>query len=234
MRDIVIVQHEPSVPPGLIGLVAAEAGAAVTVFEAWRDDMWPAAGEIAGLVVLGGTMNVDEIAKHPFLGRSRALMGDAMKQGVPTLGVCLGAQMMARVLGAPVRRAGERNAVFSTLELTEEGSNDPLTAPFDGLEVLQFHEDTFEIPDGAVPLATSVHSSLAQAFRYGDNAYAIQFHFEVDRPILKGWIEDIGHHEMLEGWGRDPSDLLGHADRVLDRQALAGARLMEGFLALGR
>lgn len=232
MHPIAIVQHEPSVPPGLIAPVLADSGAAVNVIEAWRDPTWPSVSEIGALVVMGGTMNVDQVAEHPFLRDSRRLMSDAIERGVPTLGVCLGSQMLARVLGTDVRRADARNALFSTLELTDDGKNDPLTASFDGVKVLQFHEDTFEVPDGAVGLATSASSSLAQAFRYGQNAYGIQFHFEVDRPILEGWLRNIGRREMLDEWGRDPSELLARADRVLDRQAEAGTRLVEAFLAL--
>lgn len=210
----------------------ARSGADIRIFEAWREETWPSVDEIRALAVMGGSMNVDQIAQYPFLAGSRRLMGDAIEAGVPTLGVCLGSQMMARVLGADVRRSDPRNALFSRLELTDDGMSDPLTAPFDGIEVLQFHEDTFEVPDGAVPLATSAHSSLAQAFRYGDNAYAIQFHFEVDRPIIEGWLDNIGRREMLDDWGTDSSELLEHADRVLPQQTVAGTRLVEGFLSL--
>lgn len=202
------------------------------MLEAWREETWPAIGDIRALVVLGGTMNVDQVVDFPFLSRSRSLLSDALERDVPTLGVCLGSQMMARVLDSDVRRASQRNALFSTLALTEDGKKDPLTGPFDGIEVLQFHEDTFEVPDGAVPLATSAHSSLVQAYRYGSNAYAIQFHFEVDRPILEGWIDSIGAREMIEDWGIDGSDLLAQADRALERQSAAGRRLIEEFLAL--
>jgi GMP synthase (glutamine-hydrolysing) len=234
MKPVLIVQHEPSVPPGLIAPGIAETKAEVRLLEAWREKEWPSVDDIGALVVMGGTMNVDQLAEHPFLRDSRGLMTAAIENDVPTLGVCLGSQMMARVLGAEVRRAEPRNALFSTLTLTEDGKRDPLTAPFDGVEVLQFHEDTFDVPAGAVPLATSAHSSLAQAFRYGTNAYAIQFHFEVDGPILAGWLDNIGRRQMLDDWGRDPVDLLQHAGRVLPRQSKAGERLVQEFLRLVR
>lgn len=234
MKPVVIVQHEPSVPPGLIADGVAEVDAEVRLLEAWRDEEWPSVADIGALVVMGGTMNVDQVAEHPFLLNSRELMAAAMDKEVPTLGVCLGSQMMARVLGAEVRRADPRNALFSTLTLTEDGARDPLTAAFDGVEVLQFHEDTFDVPADAVPLATSARSSLAQAFRYGTNAYAIQFHFEVDRSILEGWLDNIGRRQMLDDWGCDPSDLLDHAGRVLPRQSQAGERLVQEFLRLAR
>lgn len=219
-------------PPGLIAPGLSKSGAEVRVLEAWREEAWPEIDDVRALVVMGGTMNVDQLGDYPFLRRSRRLMTQALEHDVPTLGVCLGSQMMARVLDAEVRRATRRNALFSTLALTEEGKKDPLTGPFDGIEVLQFHEDTFEVPKGAIPLATSAHSCLVQAFRYGASAYAIQFHFEVDRPILQGWIDSIGAQEMLEGWGSEGAVLLEQAERCLRDQSAAGRRLVEEFLAL--
>lgn len=229
---VAIVQHQPSVPPGLIAdVLRKEATEAASVY-AWRDDAgWPSIRDIDGLVVLGGTMNVDQLDEFPFLKRSRKLMSAALERGIPTLGVCLGSQMMARVLDAPVRRAEPRNALFSPLEITDEGRTDPFVAPFVDVEVLQFHEDTFTVPEGAVTLATSETSGLPQAFRYGSNAYAIQFHFEVDRTILERWVTDIGAREMSDEWGISDQELLRTADRVLARQAAAGTALVRRFAA---
>ena len=187
---------------------------------------------LGALVVMGGTMNVDELDEYPFLERSRSLMENALESDLPTLGVCLGSQMMARVLGAEVQRAGARNAFFSPLELTDEGFTDPLLAPFAGeVEVLQFHEDTFTVPDDAVQLATSRASGLAQAFRHGDNAYAVQFHFEVDSDIVRGWLEDIGPDEMVSQWNRpDAGRSLLNPDAFEVDQEVAGAELVRDFL----
>ena len=230
MKPVAIVQHEASVPAGHIGTALREAGAQVVTVEAWREPQWPDIADIAGLVVLGGTMNVDQLDDHPFLEQTRDLMADAIERDIPTLGVCLGSQMMARVLGAEVFRADGRNALFSQLELTDEGRADPLVAPFEGVPVLQFHEDTFGIPDDAVPLAKSSSSGLPQAFRFGGSAYAIQFHFEVDRPIVEGWTRNIGRREMLEDWGISEEDLLRSADAHIDEQGVAGKQLVRRFL----
>jgi len=232
VKPVVIVQHEPSVPPGVIADVLQVEARGHVVVEAWRDVEWPVAQEIGALVVMGGTMNVDQLDDYPFLKRSRALMAEAMEIGRPTLGVCLGSQMMARVLGAEVRRASPRNALFSPLEVTAEGRGDPVIAPFADVEVLQFHEDTFDIPDGSVPLATSATSGLPQAFRYGDHAYAIQFHFEVDRSIVERWLRNIGRQAMLHDWGIADEDFLRLADAHLARQRVAGAELTRRFFAL--
>ena len=230
---VAIVQHQDSVPPGLIEEVLEDSGIVPSYVHAWNDETrWPDVAELDALVVMGGTMNVDQLAEYPMLERSRTLMRDAIESGVATLGVCLGSQMMARVLGSEVRRAEPRNALFSRLELTPEGHDDPLVGPFADCEVLQFHEDTFTVPDEAVALAASSSSGLPQAFRYGDRAYAIQFHFEVDRPILEGWLHNIGKRELLDEWGCSDEDLLQAADRALAQQSRAGKQLVERFVGL--
>ncbi|MEA2452034.1 MAG: hypothetical protein QOG04_744 [Actinomycetota bacterium] len=233
MKPVVIVQHEPSVPAGLILAVLEERGVPYQIFEAWEEDEWPSPKDLAAVIVLGGTMNVDELDRYPFLRSSRDLMRDAVDQRVPILGVCLGSQMLSRVLGGDVRRADKRTASFSGIKLTDEGAADPVLEPFsDGLPVLQFHEDTFTFPDTAVALATSESSGLAQAFRFGDNAYGIQFHFEIDRPILEGWIANIGEPDLTDGWGTSSEDLLAAADAGISAQVEAGRELVRRFLDL--
>lgn len=201
--------------------------------EAWHTDEWPEAKDLAALVVMGGTMNVDALEAYPFLDQSRRLMAAAIDAEIPTLGVCLGSQMMARVLGAEVFRAEPRNAMFSGLKLTDVGVDDPIVSPFaSGLPVLQFHEDTFEVPPDAIPLATSDASGTLQAFRFGDTAYAIQFHFEVDEPILAGWIDDIGPAVLESDWDVSGPDLRALASRHIPGQSAAGRELVGRFLDL--
>ena len=228
MHPVAVVQHQPSVPPGSITSVLEESGLDHLVVEAWRETKWPGAEEVGALVVLGGTMNVDELDAYPFLRSSRTLMADAIERGVPVMGVCLGSQMMARALGGDVFRAEPRNAYFSPIAVAD----DPVLAPFaSGTPVLQFHEDTFSLPPGAVALARSERSGLLQAFRYGTNAYAIQFHFEVDTAILEGWCRNVGDDALQAEWGVSSAELLADAERHLSEQERAGRALLDRFLA---
>jgi GMP synthase (glutamine-hydrolysing) len=227
---IAVVQHEPSVPAGSIGDALRSAEAGHLLVEAWRDAVWPDPAELGGLVVLGGTMNVDQLDAHPFLEKSRALMAGAIERGVPVMGVCLGSQMMARVLGGDVFRAEPRNAFFSPVEVAD----DPVLAPFSAVPVLQFHEDTFSLPPGAEALARSERSGLLQAFRYGTNAYAIQFHFEVDAAILAEWCRNVGDGALRDEWGTSAGELMAEGRRHLDAQERAGRELFERFLRLVR
>lgn len=219
-------------PPGLIADVLEESSVNHVVVEAWREPEWPRARELAGLVVLGGTMNVDELETYPFLRKSRALMSDALDADVPVLGVCLGSQMMARVLGGDVYRAHPRNALFSPLERAAD-TDDPLVAPFlGGTQVLQFHEDTFTVPPHATPLARSTATGLHQAFRYGERAYAIQFHFEVDEAIVRGWCRNIGEDALGSEWATSERDLVDRAPDLFRAQRAAGRDLVARFLQL--
>lgn len=232
MTLFAIVQHEPSVPPGLIAEVLDERNVSYDVIEAWRNVAWPATSELDGLIVMGGTMNVDDTDHYPFLADSRSLMGAALTGGLPVLGVCLGSQMMSRVLGGEVSRCQVRNAHFSPVTPPANGSDDPLVREFATIPVLQFHEDTFSLPEGATLLAMSPESRGAtlQAFRYGSSAYAIQFHFEVGLEIVADWCTGIGPDAMEHSWGVSPEDLLAEAALAIPIQAAAGRRLVESFL----
>lgn len=233
-RPVAVVQHQPFVPPGSITEVLGSRKVDHFVLEAWNPVEWPSSSELGALVVLGGSMNVDELDAYPFLKKSADLMSEALRKGVPTLGVCLGSQMMARVLGNEVREANSKNAVFSPLELTREGSLDPVMTPFkSGVPVLQFHGDTFETPDDAVLLATSSASSLTQAIRYGDSAYGVQFHFEVDKEIVESWCTQIGGDSMDLDWGISKEELLQQADRFLAGQRVAGMDMLHRFFEIG-
>lgn len=230
MPPVVVVQHEPSVPPGSIAQVLEEDGFPYVVLEAWREPDWPDPGGLGALIVMGGTMNVEELDAYPFLRKSRELMAGALERGVPTLGVCLGSQMMSRVLGGDVRRAEARNAFFSPVQVE---TDDPVLEAFAaGAPVLQFHEDTFTLPPGATALARSARSGLLQAFRYGDNAYAVQFHFEVDEPIVRGWCDNIGEAALEREWGTSARELLSEGARHFREQDRAGRQLVRRFLDL--
>lgn len=151
-----------------------------------------------GLVVLGGPMNVDETADHPHLVTELALITQAVDRGIPVLGICLGAQLLAKALGATVRANEVKEIGWYELAPTRDGLEDPLFGHFEASEtVFQWHGDTFDIPEGAVRLATG-SSCANQAFRYGDCAYGLQFHLEVDPALIERWLALPAHIEEIE------------------------------------
>lgn len=148
-----------------------------------------------GLIIMGGPMNVYEETEYPFLKDEDRLIKEALARKIPMIGVCLGAQLMAKAAGARVTKGKKKEIGWYPLYLTEEAKTDPA---FKGLpreiEVFQWHGDTFEIPQRAVRLASS-ELFPNQAFRVGNNAYAFQFHIEVTAEIIKEWI-DINEEEL--------------------------------------
>jgi GMP synthase-like glutamine amidotransferase len=143
---------------------------------------------LSALIILGGPMNVYETDKYPFLEIEDELIKRAVEKGIPILGVCLGAQLIAKALEAKVIKNKEKEIGWYPLKITEEGSRDNLFKHFNHKEtVFQWHGDTFEIPNGAVHLAESP-LCINQAFRYGSNLYGLQFHIEVTPQMILEWL----------------------------------------------
>jgi GMP synthase (glutamine-hydrolysing) len=154
-----------------------------------------------GLIVLGGPMNVDETDAHPHLDTEVELIREAIDADLPVLGICLGAQLIAKALGAAVRRNGEKEIGWHPLSPTEEAREDPLFGHFEPIQpIFQWHGDTFDIPDGAVHLASSP-SCANQAFRYRQNVYGLQFHLEVDTHLIERWLRVPAFQEEIEALG---------------------------------
>jgi GMP synthase-like glutamine amidotransferase len=149
------------------------------------------------IVILGGPMNVYEEDQYPFLKEEDLFIKEAIQRGKSLLGICLGAQLIAKALGAKVFKAPVKEIGWYDVSLTRIGSIDPFFSRLPKtFSVFQWHGDTFEIPHSAILIATS---SLVpnQAFRYGDNAYGLQFHLEVTQDIIREWMET--YEEEFEG-----------------------------------
>jgi GMP synthase (glutamine-hydrolysing) len=139
------------------------------------------------VVVMGGPMGVYDEADHPWLAGEKRWIADAVRAGMPYFGVCLGAQLLAASLGAQVRTGSAPEVGVLPVTLTAAGQADPVASVL-GPEflALQWHGDTFDIPEGAVCLGRSP-AYPHQAMRFGDVAYAVQFHVEVTDPMFAQW-----------------------------------------------
>jgi GMP synthase (glutamine-hydrolysing) len=184
---LLVVQHEPSCPPGLLAVAAAATGVELRVVEAHGEPVPATLDGADGLVVLGGVMDADETDAYPHLARTMDLLADAAARSAPTLGICLGAQLAAAALGgrAYPGPTGEELG-WTRLELTPAGRADPVVGALqEPAELFEWHHDTFDPPPGATVLADgAVYPN--QAFRLG-SVVAVQFHPEVDGPLLAGW-----------------------------------------------
>ena len=181
MRRLLVFQHVAHEILGTLDPLLRDAGFRIRYMNFGRQpDAIPSLESYHGLVVLGGPMNCDQVDRYPHLGREVEAIEQAIDDGKPVLGICLGSQLIARALGARVRKNPVKEIGWYDLEPTEAGRSDPLLGRLGARQkIFQWHGDTFDIPDHAVRLASSPDCPN-QAFRYGENVYGLQFHLEVD------------------------------------------------------
>lgn len=201
--NVWVLQHASCETLGTIGNALRARGVRPLHVCGFRGEPVPAQMDAAGLIVLGGPMGVSEQDRYPFLRAEMRLIEDALARGVPILGVCLGAQLVAAVLGAPVTRAPQAEIGWFPLVLTDNAHRDPLWAGVASpCPMFHWHDDRFDCPPGAVALASSARTPC-QAFRFGDNAYGFQFHLEVTEKMIADWADAFPDELAAAGVSRD-------------------------------
>lgn len=193
---VVVIEHDPDEGPGLIADVAASSG--MNIWRIGVREALPTLDRVAALVVMGGSQAVYD--GDPRMRAEVALLHEAVTRGLPVLGICLGAQLLAAACGGRVRR-GERGRELGlgTVTLTPPGLDDPIFAGCpDTIPVLHFHGDTFDLPRGSCHLASS-ELYPSQGFRLG-RAYALQFHIEVDAHLLAAWSPQLSLPADASAW----------------------------------
>ena len=199
MKKLLVCQHVAYEPLGTLDPLFRSAGFRIRYVNFGRQaDLKPSTEGYHGLVILGGPMNVDETVKHPHLAHETAMIREAFQQNIPILGICLGAQLIAKALGAKVMKNWVKEIGWYDVAPTREGKSDPVLKHFQPVEkIFQWHGDTFDIPDGAVCLVSS-KLCANQAFRHGDRVYGFQFHLEVDEAMIEHWLKVPDHREELK------------------------------------
>ena len=187
MTRALVLQHIRCEPPGLFSGMLNDRGASIETIELDEGGELPDWREADLVVAMGGPMSVHDEAEHPWLAGEKRWIAAAVRAGVPYFGVCLGAQLLAASLGAPVYTGETPEVGVLPVAVSAAAGGDPVLGVL-GAQVpaLQWHGDTFGIPAGAVHLARS-DAYTHQAFRFGETAYAVQFHVEVTGEMLAEW-----------------------------------------------
>jgi GMP synthase (glutamine-hydrolysing) len=182
-----VLQHIRCEPPGLFTGMLADRGFVIEAIELDEGDGLPDWREVDLVLAMGGPMGVYDETAHPWLVTEKEWIAAAVRAGTPYLGVCLGAQLLAASLGAQVRTGDTPEVGVLPVEVTGPGQADPVFGVLgDSFPALQWHGDTFAIPAGAVHLGRSA-AYPNQAFRFGEAAYAVQFHVEVTDSMFAEW-----------------------------------------------
>ncbi len=183
---LLCIEFEPDIGPARLASCLESLGADVHVVRVHGGDRLPNVTQYDGVIPLGGTMNAEDDAHYPSLGETVSLLRVAARRRIPVLGICLGAQLLARSLGARIWRKSRMEVGYFPVQLTAAGRRDPLFAGFaDVLLTFQWHEDAFDLPPGAALLAMSDRDT-AQVFKLG-SCYGVQFHPEVTEESVSSW-----------------------------------------------
>ena len=195
---ILVLQHIACEPPGVYADAMRERGAELHAVELDEGEPLPDWRGFDAMVVMGGPMGACDDADHPWLAAERDCIAAAVGARLPFFGACLGSQLLAASLGARVYTGETPEVGVLDVELTEAGRDDPVLGGLPGsFPTLQWHSDSFELPTGAVSLASSP-AYANQAFRVGSNAYAVQFHVEVTSEMAAEWATVPDYARALE------------------------------------
>ena len=231
MKPVLLVRNDGYETFGVAPGALAWAGCDVRTVNMTRDGATlPPLGAVAAVVTFGGTVNVDQTDRFPYLVTVRAYTLEAVERRVPYLGICLGSRLLARALGRPVVKSPVKEVGFEPLRPPPTRRHDRLLSQYeDGDLVFQWHEDTYDLPEGATLLASGDRVAV-QAYRVDELAWGIQFHQELDAPELGSWI-DIADDDLdlATAWGKDAAGLAPSRSATWPRTERRGRELFGRF-----
>ncbi|WP_339531247.1 MULTISPECIES: glutamine amidotransferase [unclassified Pseudomonas] len=227
MKTAIALRHIHFEDVGTLDVVLADEGYTLIYLDPTVDTIYREQVLQADLlIVLGGPIGAYDENLYPFLHDELELVRQRVASGKPLLGICLGAQLIARAMHAKVYPLGVKEIGFSALTLTPAGQDSPLAALMD-TPVLHWHGDQFDVPDGAVLLA-STPVGAHQAFAVGRTILGLQFHLEANTTHIEQWL--VGHASELAHAGIDLVALRATAAGLGDRLTRAAGNVMRAWL----
>ena len=227
-------QNEECEHLGVFSKILNENNISYQYIKLYEEEEIPNLNDYSAIIILGGPMNVYEERKYPFLKKENSSIKEALKINKPMLGICLGAQIIARAAGAKVYPAKRKEIGWFTLNLTTGGIENDV---FRGLErqftVFQWHGDTFDMPTGSNKLVTS-NLIPNQAFSIGKTTYALQFHLEVTKQMILVWMKRY-EDELASLKGEiDPDKIIKYSEQYIKSLNNRAFLLFSNFLRLLR
>lgn len=227
-----VLEHAPFETPANLASWLLRRGASLSTTRLWAGDPLPPPEAFDWLLVMGGAMNADEEERYPWLAPEKRAIERAIAARKHVIGICLGSQLIARVLGAKVTRNRHPEIGWFPIERAEGAETSAVGRALPArAEVFHWHGDTFALPEGAVQLARSA-ATEQQGFSYGDRVLALQFHPEMTRETVIAFA-DSGAAELVPGpWIQTREAMLADASRFPRLEALLG-RMLEAFAGPG-
>jgi len=202
--SVLVAQSDDAVPIGAFGPPLREHGIDLVVWRASRETPPASLGGHDALLVLGGAANPDQDSRFPWIEQERRLLREALDRGLPVLGSCLGAELLAQILGGEVGPLDPPEIGWVAVQAHHAAGDDPLYRLMPPqLHAFEWHAYGFAPPPGSVLLASS--PAAPQAFRFGDHAWGLQFHLEATADIIQRWIAT--HPDQLRTTRIDPARL---------------------------
>jgi GMP synthase (glutamine-hydrolysing) len=229
---LLVIEHEPGAPVAHLGTWLVDAGADLEVCRPWAGDEVPGLGGYDGFVILGGSMGANDDHTHPWLATVKERIREAAETGLPTLGLCLGHQLVAVALGGTVgvNPRGQQVGLYD-VGWRPEASDDVLLSRFPPqIRGIQWNSDIVTVlPDGAVALAATAEDEL-QVVRFAPRIWGIQLHPEADEPVVRSWA--AGDRDDHLERGIDQAAVLAEIDGARAELDEAWRPLATGLVAL--
>ncbi|GAA6615557.1 type 1 glutamine amidotransferase [Scytonema sp. NUACC26] len=225
------LQHVPFEGLASIEQWATRQGAIISTTQFYNGDTLPSVDDLDWLIVMGGPMNIYEDDKYPWLTLEKKFIAEAIKKDKIVIGICLGSQLIADVLGSKVYKGQEKEIGWYPIQLTTEAQNSPVFASLpQSFTVFHWHGDTFDLPPGSVRLAYNEVCSN-QAFIYGEKVLGLQFHLESTKDSVRQIIENCASELVAGKYIQKPEEMLARDDDFSNINIAMG-KILEFFANL--